>query len=45
MHKSHRYRRSDSNKGSDYIAIFLSFITSFLVQHLKIKILDFQILP
>ena len=28
--------RSDSNKNSDYIAIFLSLISSFCGQHLKI---------
>ena len=32
-----KYHRSDSNKSSDYIAIFLSLISSFYEQHFKIS--------
>ena len=32
-----KYHRSDSNPGSDYIAIFLTLISSLYGQHLKIQ--------
>ena len=32
------FHMSDSNEGSDYIVIFLSFISGFLGQHLKSKL-------